>query len=69
MAKKKKQKPVTHRQEEILLLKSKGMTSAEVADELGMSAQTVRTHCTTILERLGANNMTEAVAIWIKAKK
>lgn len=65
MVSKRPRKPLTPRQEEIILLKAEGLTSEEVATKLGISTQTVRTHCTTILNRMGAHNMTEAVAMWL----
>ena len=62
--------PYSNRQLEILKLLSKGLNSGEVAEELGISRETVRTHRQHILRRAGAPNMlaivTEAVrANWI----
>ncbi len=51
---------LTSRQVEILKLIAKGKTNNEIADILGMSAATVRTHLTMIFKRLGVKNRTEA---------
>ena len=40
-----------------------GASAAEMADELSISEATVRTHVKNILERLGAKNRAQAVAL------
>jgi PAS domain S-box-containing protein len=53
---------LTRRQLEVLLLIAEGKRSNEIADELGISVHTVRTHIQGILRTLGAANRLEAVS-------
>lgn len=55
--------PLTDRQREILQLVAKGLTSADIARLLGISADAVNQHLTLVCEKLGAANRSEAVAI------
>ena len=57
-----KQRHLTRRQLEVLLLLAEGKRSGEIADELGISVHTVRTHIQGILRTLGAANRLEAVS-------
>lgn len=52
---------LTKREEEILLLLSKGLLYKEVADKLGIGTETVRTHCFNCYGKLSVNNRTEAI--------
>jgi DNA-binding NarL/FixJ family response regulator len=54
------QKP-TPRECAILELTAKGYNYVEIADRLGVSVNTVRTHVRGIYGKLGADNRTEAV--------
>jgi len=56
------QRHLTRRQLEVLLLLAEGKRSGEIADELGISVHTVRTHIQGILRTLGAANRLEAVS-------
>ncbi len=53
---------LTRRQLEVLLLIAEGKRSNEIADDLGISVHTVRTHIQGILRTLGAANRLEAVS-------
>jgi len=53
--------PLTGRELEILRKVSDGMKNAEIAQALGISAQTVKNHVTSILRKLSVNDRTQAV--------
>jgi DNA-binding CsgD family transcriptional regulator len=50
---------VTPRQREIVALIAAGLTDAEIAEELGISARTVRAHCEALRVRLGVRRRRE----------
>jgi DNA-binding NarL/FixJ family response regulator len=54
---------LTRRQREILQLYADGQSTARVAKQLGLSAETVRSHTKATLSRLGARDRTHSVAI------
>jgi DNA-binding NarL/FixJ family response regulator len=54
------------RQREILQMLADGMQTDAVADRLGLSTETVRTHTKRILAKLEASTRTQAVAIGIR---
>lgn len=58
--------PLTARELEILQKMSEGLTNAEIGQVLGISAQTVKNHVTSILRKLAANDRTQAVVTAIK---
>ena len=58
--------PLSPRQLEILASITRGLSNADIALELGINEVTVKTHVTTILERLGAANRSEAAAIALR---
>ena len=58
--------PLSPREVEILQKVAYGSTTKEVADELGISFHTVKTHLERIFEKLGANDRAQAVAIAIR---
>jgi two-component system response regulator DegU len=58
--------PLTSRETDILSYIAKGYLNKEIAGELGISAQTIKNHVTSILRKLNANARTEAVVIAIK---
>jgi ATP/maltotriose-dependent transcriptional regulator MalT len=53
---------LTGRELEIVRLLAAGRSTAEISEELFVSARTVSTHVTHILEKLGVSNRTAAVA-------
>lgn len=53
---------LSKREFEILQLLADGMSNREIASELSISAQTVKTHVAHIFEKLGVGDRTEAVA-------
>jgi DNA-binding NarL/FixJ family response regulator len=57
---------LTRRQREILQLYADGNSTARVARNLGLSAETVRTHTKGILARLQARDRAHAVAIALR---
>jgi len=58
---------VTPRQLEILKLSSKGQTEKEIAQQLGVSPATVRTHLERFYKSNGLRNKAEAIAFWLRA--
>jgi DNA-binding NarL/FixJ family response regulator len=61
------ERTLTVRQREILQMLADGMNTEEVARQLGLSTETVRTHTKRILSKLGAGTRTQAVAIGIRS--
>ena len=54
---------VTQRELQVLGCLARGMRSPQVAEELGISVETVKTHLRLVRPKLGARNSTHAVAI------
>ena len=54
------------RQEHILALLSEGLNTQDIADRLGVSPETVKSHVKVILHKLGARGRTHAVAIGMR---
>ena len=55
--------PLTLREEEIVLTVARGRTNSEIADELHISLSTVKTHLTSVMNKLGVRNRVE-IAMW-----
>jgi DNA-binding NarL/FixJ family response regulator len=55
--------PLTEREEQVLAAVARGHTNAEIADELHISLSTVKTHITSLMNKLTARNRVE-IAIW-----
>lgn len=53
--------PLTDRELQILREISTGHTNAQIAEQLGISAQTVKNHVTSILRKMAVNDRTQAV--------
>lgn len=56
---------LTQRETEVLRLLARGMSNREIADELLISVQTVKSHISSILEKLNARDRTQAALIAI----
>lgn len=56
------------REEEILLLLTKGYANKEIADRLSLSVDTVRSHLKHIYEKMHVRSRTEAVARYMNAR-
>jgi len=54
---------LTGRERDVLLLVSEGMTNKQIADRLGISQKTVKTHLTKVFQRIGVTDRTQA-ALW-----
>lgn len=54
---------MTERQEIVLLIMAEGYTDREIASELLLSTDTVKTEVARIVSHLGARNRTHAVAL------
>jgi DNA-binding NarL/FixJ family response regulator len=54
------------RQREVLSFVARGYTSSQIANELYLSPETIRTHARNILEALGARSRAHAVAIGLR---
>lgn len=52
---------LTNRERQVLDWISEGKTNAAIADKLGLSPLTIKTHCQKILRKLGVKNRCEAV--------
>lgn len=55
--------PLTAREEEVLATVARGLTNAEIADELHVSLSTVKTHLASLMQKLDARNRVE-IAMW-----
>ena len=55
--------PLTNREEAVLAHVSRGLTNAEISNELHVSISTVKTHITSLMNKLGVRNRVE-LAIW-----
>ena len=53
---------LTHREREVLVLLAQGLSTADIAASLSISAATVRNHVQRILHKLGVHSRLEAVA-------
>ncbi|MFI6285962.1 response regulator [Streptomyces sp. NPDC051018] len=55
--------PLTGRETAILRLMAKGLSNPAIADRLTVSLETVKTHVSNVLMKLGAQNRTQAVIV------
>ncbi len=54
---------LTQREMQILKLIEQGKTNREIAEELGLSAYTIRDHCSRIMQKTGLRNRTQLVTL------
>jgi DNA-binding NarL/FixJ family response regulator len=59
---------LTTREEEVLILLSKGYTNKEIAEKLSISAETVGSHLKHIYEKMHVRSRTEAVARYMTSR-
>jgi NarL family two-component system response regulator LiaR len=59
-------KDLAEREREILKLISHGMTNAEIAHNLFLSEGTIRNYVSTILEKLGVEDRTQAAVLALR---
>jgi DNA-binding NarL/FixJ family response regulator len=57
---------LSRRQREVMAMSAEGLEVNEIAEVLGLSAATVKTHRGAALKRLHARNTTHAVAILLR---
>lgn len=53
--------PLTHREEEALQALGTGKTDAEIASEMGISINTLKTHLKSLYRKLEVRNRVEAI--------
>lgn len=53
--------PLSKREEEVLTLLGEGLSNKRIAEKLGLTPETVKTHVTKVMHKLEATNRTEAV--------
>lgn len=61
--------PLTKREREILGLLAEGLSGAQIAGELVLSPETVRTHVRNAMAKLGASTRSQAVALALKSNE
>jgi len=61
--------PLTKREREILGLLAEGLSGAQIAGELVLSPETVRTHVRNAMTKLGASTRSQAVALALKGQE
>lgn len=57
---------LTEREQEVLVMLSEGMSNRQIADELYLSVDTVKTHVRKLFRKLGVSNRTQAAMIAVE---
>lgn len=57
---------ISEREKEVLVLAADGYSHKEIADRLCVSEDTIDTHSRSIITKLGARNMKQAIAVGIR---
>lgn len=57
---------LTQREKEVLKLMAEGLTNKEIASQLGLGIETIKTHARNIFGKLGAADRAQAVAIALR---
>jgi two-component system, NarL family, response regulator LiaR len=57
----KKERPLTRREQEVLAALAKGWLYKEISQQLSISLDTVKKHCKNIYQKLNVRNRTEAI--------
>ena len=55
--------PLTDREREVLVQVGRGLSNAEIAEELYVSAATAKTHVSRIMSKLGARDRVQLVVL------
>jgi two-component system nitrate/nitrite response regulator NarL len=58
---------LTERQRQVLRLVAEGLDNAEIAERMGISQRTARAHVSSVLERLGVENRTQAAVAALRS--
>ena len=58
---------LTSREEEVLVLLSRGFSNKEIADQMSVSIETVRSHLKRIYDKMHVRSRTEAVALFFSS--
>ena len=61
--------PLTRREREILGALAEGMSGAQIAEQLVLSPETVRTHVRNAMAKLGASTRSQAVALALQSRE
>lgn len=61
------QSPLTRRELEVMQLSADGLTSAQIAVQLGISARTVNQHVDNVVNKLGTRNRAHSIAELIRS--
>lgn len=54
---------LTAREQEVLLMIARGLTTQEIADEIGLSPNTIKSHSRALFSKLAAHNRVQALAV------
>lgn len=58
--------PLSPRETEVLRLMAEGYTNTQISDVLDISAHTVKTHVTSVFNKLGVNDRTQAAVMAVR---